>query len=213
MFLDLFGYFSLTVVPDGLKLQLSFVLSTSGQQTCADKKIYVLFTGIQTICILFVCLLSHIKWVNPHATKTYDLNQYQLLVVASCHLSLRTYSRSLFARGLSIDSRAYVISQHARWPIRTPLPTCANQDAWVAITPKRPKIEFYSHSHAARLNTKSVFSLIHLPASFICLWPSCHSDLGGSRHGWGLFLEQTEYPQTLVFSLACLSSWKSHVSE
>ncbi len=28
--------------------------------------------------------------------------------------------RSLLARGLSIDSRAYVSSLHARWPIRTP---------------------------------------------------------------------------------------------
>ncbi len=46
---------------------------------------------------------------------------------------------SLFAGGLSIDSHAYVISQHARWPTRTPRPTCANQDDWVVITPKRPK--------------------------------------------------------------------------
>ncbi len=41
-------------------------------------------------------------------------------VAASCHLPLHACNRSLFARGLSIDSRAHVISQHARWPIRTP---------------------------------------------------------------------------------------------
>ncbi len=63
-------------------------------------------------------------------------------VAASCHLSLHAFNRSLFARGLSINSRAYVISQRARWPIRTPLPTCANQDAWVVITPRRSKANF-----------------------------------------------------------------------
>ncbi len=36
---------------------------------------------------------------------------------------------------------------------------------------------------------------MHFPDSFICLWPSCHSDLGGSRPDWGLFLEQTEFLQ------------------
>ncbi len=34
---------------------------------------------------------------------------------------------------------------------------------------------------------------LYFPSSFICPWPSCHLDLGGSRHGWGLFLEQTGY--------------------
>ncbi len=32
-------------------------------------------------------------------------------------MSLHSCNRSLFARGLSIDSRPYVISQHARWPL------------------------------------------------------------------------------------------------
>ncbi len=114
----------------------------------------------------------------------------------SCHLRLHACNRSLFARGLSIDSRAYVISQHARWPIRTPLPTCANQDAWVVITPKRSKAN--SIHTAAWHAWTAVFSLIHFPASFIRLWPSCHFDLGGSRHGWGLFLEQTGDPSTLL---------------
>ncbi len=60
-------------------------------------------------------------------------------VAARCHLSLHAYNQSHFARGLSIDSHAYIISQHTRWPIRTARSTCANQDAWVVITPKRPK--------------------------------------------------------------------------
>ncbi len=47
----------------------------------------------------------------------------------SCHLCLNACNRSLFARGLSIDFPAYVISHHVRWPIRAPL----------LITPKRPK--------------------------------------------------------------------------
>ncbi len=104
----------------------------------------------------------------------------------SCHLRLHTCNRSLFARGLSIDSRAYVISKHVHWPIGAPLPTCANQDAWVVITPKRPKAN--SFDTAARhawtrtppLNSvlKAVFSLIYFPASFMRLWPSCHSALG-----------------------------------
>ncbi len=41
-------------------------------------------------------------------------------VAASCHLSLHACNRLLFARWLSIESRAYVISQHACRPIRTP---------------------------------------------------------------------------------------------
>ncbi len=60
-------------------------------------------------------------------------------VATSCRLSLHAYNRSIFAREIAIDSRAYVISQHSRWLIRTPRPTCANQDVWVVSTPKRPK--------------------------------------------------------------------------
>ncbi len=57
-------------------------------------------------------------------------------VAAKCE---HAWNRSLLARGLSIDCRAHVISLHVRWSIRTPRPTCANQDAWAVITPKRPK--------------------------------------------------------------------------
>ncbi len=122
----------------------------------------------------------------------------------SCQLCLYARNRALFARRLSIDSRAYVISQHARWPIRTPSPTCANKDAWVAITPKRPNaISIHTSAWHAWTRTpplnfvlEAVFSLIHFPASFIRLWPFVPFWFGGSRHGWGLFLEQTEFPQT-----------------
>ncbi len=54
-------------------------------------------------------------------------------VSASCHLPLHARNRSLLARA------SRVISQHVRWPTRTPRPTCANQDAGVVITPKRPE--------------------------------------------------------------------------
>ncbi len=70
----------------------------------------------------------------------------------SCRLCLHACNRSLFARGLLIDSHAYVISQHVHWPIRTPLPTCANQDAWVVITPKLPKA---NSRHTAAWHSRS----------------------------------------------------------
>ncbi len=104
---------------------------------------------------------------------------------ASRHLFL--FNRSLFARRLSIDSRASVISQHARWPIRTPRPICANQDAWVVITPKRPKANsmhtatWHAWTRTPLLNIvkKAVFSLKHFLVSFIRLWPSCNFYLRG----------------------------------
>ncbi len=130
-------------------------------------------------------------------------------VAANCHLSLHACNRLLFARRLSIDSRAYAISQHARWPIRTPCPTCTNQDAWAVITPKRAKANsihtaaWHAWTRTPPLNIvqKAVFSIIHFPASFICLWPSCHFDLRGSRHGWGFFVDQTA-PYKIIFSLS-----------
>ncbi len=134
--------------------------------------------------------------------------------VCSCHLCLHLCNRSLFVCGLSLDSGTYVISQNVRWPIRTPPPTCANQDAWVLITPKRPKA---NSRHTAALHAltrtppryivqKAVFSLINFPASFIHLWPSCHFDLGGSGHGWELFLKQNEYLTSFALINRLLSS-------
>ncbi len=90
---------------------------------------------------------------------------------ASCHLSLHACNQSLFARGLSIDSLAYIIIQHARWPIRTLHPTYANQDAWVVITPRRSKgnsmhtAAWHNWTRTPALNIvqKDLFSLIHFP--------------------------------------------------
>ncbi len=122
------------------------------------------------------------------------------LVAPSCHLPLHVCNRSLFGSGISINSHAYVISQHARWPTRTPPPTCANQDAWVAITPKRPNASsihtaaWHAWTRTPPLKTvqKAVFSLIHFSASFILPLAIVPFWLGGSRHDWGLFLEETE---------------------
>ncbi len=127
-------------------------------------------------------------------------------VAASCHLSVHTCNRSLFARGLSIDSRDYIISQKARWPISTPRPTCANQATWVVITPIRPKA---NSTHTATRHAwtrtpprnfvyKAVFHLIYYPTSFICPWRIVPFWLGGSRYGCGLFLEQTEFLQSNI---------------
>ncbi len=107
------------------------------------------------------------------------------IVAGSCHLFLHACNRSLFARGLLIDSRAYVISQHVRWPIRTPRPTCVNQDTWVVITPKRPKVNSihtaawhaWTRTSPCIIVQKTVFCLIHFPASLTRLKPSCHFDL------------------------------------
>ncbi len=77
-------------------------------------------------------------------------------VAASCHLPLHVCNRSLFAHGLFIDYRAYVISQHERWPIRTPEWSSANfihTAAWHAGTRTPPR-------NAVQ---KAVFSLTHFP--------------------------------------------------
>ncbi len=78
----------------------------------------------------------------------------------------------------------------------------------MVITPKRQKGEFYSQSRVAQFisNTikKAVFYLIHFPASFIRLWPSCHPDLRGSRHGLGLFVEQIDMFSTPFALFQCI---------
>ncbi len=125
-------------------------------------------------------------------------------VVASYHMSLHSCKRSLFARGLSIDSHAYVISQHACWPIGTSRPTCANQYALVIIETTRPKANSihtaaghkWTQTPARNIVQEAVFSILNVPASIVRLSPSCHFDLGGSRHDWGLFLvEETDFLQ------------------
>ncbi len=52
--------------------------------------------------------------------QAWKIDGIKQLVAARCKSSLHACHRLLFERGLSIDSRAYVINQHARWPIRTP---------------------------------------------------------------------------------------------
>ncbi len=96
-------------------------------------------------------------------------------IAAEWRYPLHACYRLLLARGLSIDSRAYVISLHAGWLIGTPSPTCTNQDAWVVITPKQPKA---NSIHTAAWQTwtptpvhstgkKALVYLIQFPAPFI----------------------------------------------
>ncbi len=84
-------------------------------------------------------------------------------VAASCHLCLHASNRSLFACGLSINSRAYV----ARWPTRAPRSTCANKNAWVVITPKCPKANSkhtaWTRTPALNFVLKAAFSHLLYP--------------------------------------------------
>ncbi len=124
-------------------------------------------------------------------------------VVASCHSSLPACNRSLFAREPSIDSRASSLtntcaSQSQRRlppaPIRMP-EWSSRLSGQKANSIHTATWHDWTQTPPLNIVQKAVFSLMHFPASFICLWPSCHSDFGGSRHGWGLFLEQTEFLQ------------------
>ncbi len=83
-------------------------------------------------------LLKTRSLLCPELIQVFTFEDYCIWehLAAKCELPL------VHARVLSIDSRAYVISQHARWPIRTPRITCANQDAWVVITPKWLKANY-----------------------------------------------------------------------
>ncbi len=79
-----------------------------------------------------------------------------------------------------------------RWPTRVPLPTRANQDAWVVITPKWLKVNSihtaawhaWTRTPSVYIVQKAVFTLIHFPVSFIRLLPSGDSDLGGGIETW-----------------------------
>ncbi len=87
--------------------------------------------------VLFYQPISRIKTT----LKTMHLpNNRRLPVIPSCAPVATEFKLPLApARVLSIASRAYVKSLHALWPIRTPRPTCANQDAWDIVPPTRPK--------------------------------------------------------------------------
>ncbi len=110
--------------------------------------------------------------LSSNLSLTVGLSIQDEVVLASHHLLLHACSRSLFARELSIDSRAYVINQHTRWPIRTVPRNCANQDAWMVIVSKLPKANsihtatWHAWTRTPRLNSaqKAIFFLIHFPA-------------------------------------------------
>ncbi len=67
------------------------------------------------------------------------------------------------ARVLLIASRANAKSLHVLWPIRTPRPSCANQDAWAVLTPKQPKansdtrrrVTFTNHAQGCTISKTS----------------------------------------------------------
>ncbi len=76
---------------------------------------------------------SHRTCVEPggphHAMWSTQLVMSSQLAPGECTSKLvYQLSKSGPARVLSIDSCAYVISLHARWSIRTPRPTCTNQE-------------------------------------------------------------------------------------
>ncbi len=154
------------------------------------------------------CMISRMKGFNGYAPSLCLTSSICCsYVAASCRLSTHAYSRSLFVRRLSIDSRAYIISQHAPWPIRTPHSTCANQDAWVVITPKRPKA---NSIHTATWHTwtrtppRNKFS----PDTFSCLiYPSLaivRFWFGRSIHGWGAWCD---YSLAGIFVISTETNW------
>ncbi len=143
--------------------------------------------------------------------------QLHWCVAASCHLSLRVCNRSLFARRLSIDSRAYVISQHACWPIRTPHPISANQDTWVVITPKRPKANsihtatWHNWKRTPAHNTvlKAVFYLTYFPVfvhRVILIWGDRDMTGGCSQNKLNSYRWISQRVHILSDSLTKLSS-------
>ncbi len=77
---------------------------------------------------------------------------------------------------------------HTLWPIFWPHPICTNQGTWKFFTFKRPNANT-RHRRTSHLNTNTE---LHFPTSIFRFWPSCHSDLVGSRHGWGLFVKRTD---------------------
>ncbi len=95
--------------------------------------------------------------------------------------SSRAQTAATPGRVLSIASRANAKSLHASWPIRASCPSCANQDAWTVVTPKRPEgILGHVHTRAPSHNItlKAVPFQIQVIVPIICLWPSCLSLFG-----------------------------------
>ncbi len=119
------------------------------------------------------------------------------------------YERPHFLRALSITPGAHANSLnvsygYARtctrsWPIRPSLLTDQSRHL-NARHAQAVKGYFYSHSHVACLNKNDISS--HRSEGYIVsntfsrlinqFWPWCHFELRGSRHGRGLFVEQTD---------------------
>ncbi len=118
---------------------------------------------------------------------------------ASCRLSMHACNRSLLASGLPTDFHADVSALDARWqskrrvplaPIRTP--------KWFTRLSGQRRTQ--RHSCVAPLNTNATSSYrsegCFLPYTFFLPiylpWDFVPFRFGGSRHGRGLFVEETD---------------------
>ncbi len=107
-----------------------------------------------------------------------------------CTRAIDRSSHAVYRSILVLTSLAYTERCVQPAPIRTPERSSCLSDqrrildvkTWHAWTRTPPR----------NIVWKAVFFLIHFPVSLIRLWPSCHSDFRGSRHGWGLFVGKTE---------------------
>ncbi len=124
---------------------------------------------------------SHIPKKNYHCIACSSPNE-------SSHLSLHASYRSLPARGPLIDSRDCVNSLHVHWPIKTPRPSCANQDAWAVVTLKLPEGEFYSHvwtgTPPRNIAMKAALTLIHYALFYLNNMPLAVMILGIEAWLW-----------------------------
>ncbi len=126
-----------------------------------------------------------------HALIAQQVENSALTAISTCTHAIDRYSR---LRHLPTRALAY---QNAAYQLRQSGCLSGNHD-------QAAKVEFFSHSCVTQLNvntnvyrSKGCILPNTFSAFYIRLWPSCHSDLGGSTHGWGLFLEQTEFLHTL----------------
>ncbi len=122
-------------------------------------------------------------------------------VGGSCHLSLRSCTRAIDRSSRAVYRSILVLTSLANTragqsgrrlpsaPIRTPeWSSRLSGQRRILFTQPRGTPEHERHLGIKCPNT--FFRLIYLP--------SCHLDLGGSRHGWRLFrLDETEYLQPL----------------
>ncbi len=76
----------------------------------------------------------------------------------------------------------HVLNTHI-WPIRSLRPTCANQNAWVFVTPWRSKCDFWNS--ITQPSSKGLKFTINFVVSLISFWLQRHFDVGLSWNGWG----------------------------